>query len=101
MTGTHDGVAKTKIRLNKNQEKEFTKILNENNLISKEYSDYDGNGRNDHYTKLINDYRNVKYTNQLNDTNNHKKTKYNSSQHYIKNQSSHTDLISGSKDIQK
>jgi len=39
MTGTHDGIAKTKIRLNKNQEKEFLKVLNENKLISKEYSD--------------------------------------------------------------
>lgn len=39
MTGTHDGLARTKIRLNKNQENEFFKVLKENNLISKEYSD--------------------------------------------------------------
>jgi D-mannonate dehydratase len=39
MTGTHDGIAKTKIRLNKNQEKKFLEVLKQNNLFSKEYSD--------------------------------------------------------------
>jgi len=31
MTGSHDGVAKTKIRLNKKQEGEFNKLIKDNN----------------------------------------------------------------------
>jgi len=54
-TEKHDGSAKIKIILNKNQLKNFEKIMVENNLIVKEYSEFIYNGKYNNKEMVIND----------------------------------------------